>query len=214
MGDVLEMKRKVETKVHRFGHTFRVEYLAGVSPKESDPAAALYVDGEQLAWVEVGFAADAWTALVLSADEERILVRPEMVGMNPTTEDVADHKFLIEAEEYVLHLLSVELGRLLARERASEGAESADEAQPDPRYLPPHDRALRVLETWHNHGREDEHLPGLIAIEIYDALESMGMALADVVDEHIEEGGERTECGELVRGTVLTAIGEWKSGDP
>ena len=210
MGDVVEMKRKVETRVRRFGHEYRVEYRAGTSPKITDPMAALYIDGELFTWLGVRFIEDDWGSIDLAIDDDYMLVTPEMVGMSPTTEDEKDHQFLIEAEDYLLALLITGLsGALGAVERPGEGPSST----PDPRHLHPLERASRAISTWHDHGRVEKMLPDLVAAEVYDALEAMGMSLAEAVDEHIEEGGERTECGKLIRALVEEAIQEWRGGE-
>jgi len=211
MGDVVAMKRKVETRVRRFGHDFRVEYLAGVSPKVTDPMAAVYVDGEFFTWAGVSFLTHEWASIDLALDDDYVLVTPEMVGMSPTTEDEKDHRFLIEAEDYLLALL---MEGLLEGLGGSSEDEDEPEATEDPRLLPPRERAARVVSRWHDHGKEEPRLPLLISLEIYDALASLGMTLADAVDEYlIEEAGERRECGEFVRALVDETLSEWQGGE-
>jgi len=210
MGDVVEMKRKVRAQVARFGHTFRAEYQAGGHPSQADPQAALYVDGAFFAWLAVGFHVLDWKALYLDLDDDHVLVPPDMVGMSPTTEDTKDHRFLLEAEDYILALLTEGLVRALG---ASETGGEEPQGTVDPRNLHPRERASRAVAIWHDHGKDEERLPDLIAIEIYDALDGMGMTLADAVDEHIEEGGERTECGDLIRALVDDTLQAWRGGE-
>ena len=208
MGDVLEMKRKVEAQVHRFGHHFRVEYQAGGHPSQADPQAALYVDGVLSEWLLVGFHVLDWKALYLDLDNDRVLIPPDMVGMSPTTEDAKDHRFLLEAEEYLLALLTEGLVLALG---ASETPEEEPQSTVDPRNLHPRERAARAVAIWHNHGKDEERLPDLIAIEIYDALDGMGMTLADAVDE--AKDVLRDDCGELVRALVEETLQTWRGGE-
>ena len=209
MGDVVEMKRTVKAQVQRFGHYFRVEYRAGVSPEQSDPQAALYLNNVFFAWLGVSLPTGEWKDVFLDLDDDYTLVEPQMVGMCPSTENVADHKFLIETEEYILALLADELGGQLD---ASAEPKKDDTPAPDPRNLHPRERGHRVVEVWHNHGAEPAQLPDLLAIEVYDALEGMGMALADAVDEHIADGGERRENGNLIRALVEDTLQRWHGG--
>lgn len=210
MGDVVAMKRRVDARVRRFGHDFRVEYMAGVNPKVTDPMAAVYVDGEFFTWAGISFLTQEWASIDLSLDDDYVLVTPEMVGMSPTTEDEKDHRFLIEAEDYLLALL---MEGLLQGLGTSEGDEDEPEAAMDPRQLHPRERAARAVSHWHDHGKEEPYLPLLISLEIYDALASFGMTLADAVDEYLIEGaGERRECGEFVRALVDETLSEWQGG--
>lgn len=211
MGDVLEMKRKVETRVRRFGHEFRVEYLAGVSPRVTDPSAAVYVDGEFFTWVGVSFLTHEWASIDLALDDDYVLVTPEMVGMSPTTEDEKDHRFLVEAEDYLLALLMEGLLRALG---GSQDDEEGEEWAPDPRQLSPRERAARAVSLWHDHGKDETYLPLLISLEIYDALACLGLTLADAVDEFLIEGsGERRECGEFLRALMDESLSEWQGGE-
>ena len=211
MGDIITMKPKIKAAVRRFGCVFQVEYQIGKSPELSEPAAALYCEGSLIAWLTVGFAARAWNAIVFDIDDETHLVTPYMVGMSPATEDEEDLQFLIDAEEYLLVVLAKALGVAIeAAVGALDSPERSDSA-PDPRYLHPRERGRRVLESWHNHGRVEQMLPDLIAIEVYDALESMGGLLADALDE--DESTPRGECGNLVLAMVESAIREWRSGE-
>lgn len=205
MGDVLEMRCKVGVEVHRFGHHFRVEYRAGRHPSQADPQAALDIDGAFYAWLSVGFHALDWKALYLDLDNDRVLIQPEMVGMSPTTEDTKDHRFLLEAEEYVLALLTEGLVRALG---ASETAEERTQEVPDPRNIHPHERASRAVAVWHDHGKDAKRLPDLIAIEICDALEGMGMTIADALDE--DEDVPREECGDAVRNLIEETLQMWR----
>lgn len=207
MGDVVEMKRKVEAEVHRFGHHFRVEYRGGGHPSQADPQAALYVDGAFFTWFAVGFHVLDWKALYLDLDNDHVLIRPEMVGMSPTTEDTEDHRFLLETEEYITALLTKGLVLALG---ASEKAEPKSQEASDPRNLHPHERALRAVSVWHDHGKDEERLPDLIAIEIYDALDSMGMTIADALDE--DEDVPREGCGDAVRDMIEETLQAWRGG--
>lgn len=213
MGDVVEMKRKTTAQVVRFGHTFKVEYQAGRTPELSDPAAALYLDGTLLAWLTVGFSDNAWGAVVLDIDEDVHLIDPPMIGMSPTTDNELDLIFLLDTEAYLLTTLTIALGSTLAASLAPPEARSPDVSPPDHKHYHPRERGRRAHAAWHDHDRVDDLLPDLIAVEVYDAIESMGMALADVVEEHIEEGGDRRECGQIIRSSVELAIETWKGGE-
>lgn len=211
MGDLLEMKPKVKATVVRFGCTFRVEYQAGRTPELSEPAAALYCEDSLIAWLTVGFSARDWKSIVFDMDDETHLVSPQMVGMSPTTEAEEDLRFLLDAEEYLLVVLAGALGKAI---EAAVGPLEAPEASPearDPRHLHPRERGRRALAAWHDHGRVEEMLPDLIAVEVYDAIEAMGMSLADTLDD--DPDVPREGCGNLIRAMVEGAIQEWRGGE-
>lgn len=209
--NVQEMKIPTIAQVTRFGHTFKVVHRAGNTPAASDPQAALYVDESLLGYLAVGTPLDDWSEIFLDRpnSDDSLMVTPEMLGMREGTEDGADHRFLIEAEEYLLALLADELSRVHGA--SPPGPSETLEMPLDPRNLHPRDRAERVMEIWHNHGRDEAKLPDLIAIEIFDALEGMGMTLADSLDE--EEGVDRDQCGDFLRGLVEATFQEWREDE-
>lgn len=211
MGDLLEMKPKVKATVRRFGCTFRVEYQAGRNPELSEPAAALYCDDSLIAWLTVGFKDRSWEAIVFDLDDETHLVTPQMVGMSPTTEADEDLRFLLDAEEYLLVVLARALGVAIEAAVGPLEAREPSKGARDPRHLHPRERGRRALAAWHDHGRVEEMLPDLIAVEVYDALEAMGMSLADALDE--DDDLPREGCGNLVRALVEGAIQEWRGGE-
>jgi len=93
---------------------------------------------------------------------------------------------------------------------ASEESEPEPKEVPDPRNLHPRERALRAVAAWHDHGKDEKRLPDLIAIEIYDALDGMGMTVADSLDE--DEDVPREECGDAVRNLIEETLQTWRGG--
>lgn len=212
MGDVVEMKREVKVQVNRFGHLFGLAYRAGRTPALSDPQAAVYLDGKFFAWAAVAFHMDRWSEIFVDLDEETILVSPEMLGITASSEDEADQRFILDTEEYVMRLLNEALAAALNKGSDPEVDEGASEPVPDPRNLHPRTRGLRAVEVWHNHGKDEEQLPDLIAIEVYDAIEGMGLSLAEALDE-IDDSVPREECGNLVRALVEDTLQAWHRGE-
>lgn len=198
-------------QVTRFGHTFKVVHRAGNTPSVSDPQAAIYVDTDLLGYLAIGTPLDDWSEIFLDRPngDDSLMVTPEMLGMRSGTEDGADQRFLLEAEEYLLALLADELSRVHGA--APPEPSEALEMPLDPRNLHPRMRAERVLDIWHNHGQDETKLVDLIAIEIFDALEGMGMTLADSVDE--ETDVDRDQCGDLIRGLVESTFQEWREDE-
>ena len=211
MGNVIEMKRKVTAQIARFGHSFRIEYQVGRTPELSDPAAALYIDNIFHTWATVGYADRAWEALSLDLSNDVALLEPRALGMSPTTENPSDLSFLFDAEEYLLSLLDHALRLAVVRVSvALPPLPDADQPLPYLESCHPQERGRRVAETWHNHGSVEEMLPTLVAIEIYDALEILGVALADTLDE---TDVPREACGDFVRTLVEQAIQDWRGGE-
>ena len=208
---VTEMKMPAVAQVTRFGHTFKVVHRAGNTPSASDPQAALYVDTALLGYLAIGTPLGNWSEIFLDRPngDESLMVTPEMLGMRPGTEDGADHRFLVEAEDYLLALLADELS--VVHGAAPPGPAESLEMPLDPRNIHPRQRADRVMEIWHNHGKDESKLADLIAIEIFDAMEAMGMTLADSVDE--ETDVERDQCGDLIRGLVESTFQEWREDE-
>jgi hypothetical protein len=209
MGEVLEMKRKVRVSVNRFGHVFSVEYRAGRTPQSSDPQAALQVDGRLLAWLEIGYHESAWSEIHLDLSDDHILVTPAMLGIVNATDDLTDHRFLSEAEEYVMGLLNEALAKKLAE--PFEETEETEEDDEGDEPLSPMERGMRVLTVWHNHGRDEEQLPELVAIEVYSALEEASGAIAIALDTSQEEV-PREQCGNLIRELMASTLEAWHEG--
>ena len=212
MGDVLEMRRKVEASVRRFGHHYKVEYRAGRNPSLTDPQAALYVDGAFFAWLSVGFHAHEWEGLYLDLDEDHVLVTPDVMGMSPTTEDTKDHRFLLETEEYIVSLLTGALVCVLAD--SAEVDEGEPTEVPDPRGLSPYERGCRVVSFWHDHGKDEAQLPALIAVEIYDAVEGTGLMLADALGEFMMDLANGREDGSgFIQAMTEDLLQGWHGGE-
>ena len=208
MGEVVKLGRKVSARVNRFGHIFSVEYKAGRSTTRTNPQAALSIDGQFFAWLTVAFDGPRWEDINIELAQELVLVRPEMVGAPPATEGVEDHRFLIEAEDYIIGLLNAMLAEQLRafEEPLPEGAEAP---VPDPRAVTPIERGLRVVQEWHDSGKNEEHLPMLVAIEVFDALEAQGLAIADSMDDSKDEV-PRDQCGAVVRALVDDTLNAWR----
>lgn len=202
--NVVEMKRKIAVSVNRFGQVFSIEYRAGVSPKSSDPQAALYVNGAFLAWAPVVFHDPAdWSEVSLDIADAHTLLSYSMLGMPSGGGDLADTRFISEAEEYVMNLLRDGLAKRLTDTPPEAGAPEEEQEEPT---LSPYDRGRRAVAVWHNHGKNEEQLPELIAIEIFDALDEMGVGLGAMLDE---EKIPRKRCGSAVREVVAEALSGW-----
>lgn len=203
MGDVVDLKHTIAAQVSRFGHVFKVIYRIEVSPTIIEPQATLFVDRAPVGVLALSIVSNDRTVIVLElARQDQELVTADMLGL-PTTEDRVDQVFLVEAENYILGLLAEELERALGQlSWPSEGA-----AVPDPRHLNPYERGDRVVTSWHNAGKAVELLSDMVAIEVFDALEAMGHALADALDDSDEP------CGYLVRDLVRTTLTAWREGD-
>jgi hypothetical protein len=200
------MRRKIEVSVHRFGRRFELVYYAGPTPEQSDPSAVVKVDGESIGIATIIYHEPEWNEVnVMDLPDQYQLLSPSDLGINTVTEDLTDHRFMTDAEEYILTLLNEELARKLTARNVEEPPteEQSDEAL----MLTPLDRGKRVVDVWHNHGGKIEQLPDLVAIEIYDAVEHVGHALGDMLDE---SDIEREACGEFVRGIVSEALISWK----
>lgn len=211
MGEVVAMQRKINVAVSRFGRVFELEFKAGPTPGACAPAAALSVDGAFLAWCAITFHdPDDWEEVHTALSDEHRLLNPSDLGISDVTEDEMDFHFLAEAEEYVMGLLNEALASKLsdtAREPGVEPVESAD----DSLAMTPHDRGRRVVEIWHNHGKNEGQLSELMGIEIYDALQNMGLALGELLDGDPEIPRER--CGEFVRAMTSEALDTWRAAD-
>jgi hypothetical protein len=207
VGEVVKLGRKVSAQVNRFGHIFGVEYKAGRSTTRTNPQAALSVDGAFFAWLTVAFDGPRWEDINIDLAQELVLVRPEMVGAQPATKGVEDHRFLIEAEDYILGLLNAMLADQLRAfdEPLPEGAVPVQ----DPRAVTPMDRGLRVVQEWHDNGKDEGQLSMLVAIEIFDALETQGLAIADSMDDSKDEV-QRDQCGAVIRALVDDTLNVWR----
>ena len=210
MGELIEMKRKVSVSVRRFGCDFRVDYRVGRTIELSDPQAALYRDNAFLAWLSIGHSNAQWSEIYLDLNDDLgddvLLIQPEMLGMNPSTDDVMDVQFILEAQDYLLSLLGNVLGRELVKTiETLPVLESGEVTVTSPRMMHPRERGQRVAETWHNNGQDMGSLPVLVALEVYDAIEGFGFALADEVDERINE-----DLGVDIRHLVENALIEWR----
>jgi hypothetical protein len=208
VGEVVKMGRKVSAQVNRFGRTFEVEYKAGRNTKRTNPEAAIAVDGKFFAWLTVAFDGPSWADINIELAQEMVLITPEMVGAPPSSEIVIDHRFLLEAEEYILSLLNDSLAEQL-RVFDEPLPETATDPVKDPRAVTPWERGLRASQLWHDSGKNEDQLPSLVAVEIFDALEAQGMAIADSLDDAIEEVS-REQCGSLVRTLVDDTLNTWR----
>jgi len=204
------MKKDVSVEIRRFGCSFRVNYRAGRTIDASDSQAALYRDDVFLTWLGVGSLTAEWSDVYLDLDESLsdkcVLVEPETLGMNPTTEEDIDLMFILEAQDYIIELLSNAF-----RQKLSSTDVSITHCQTpvvDPRMIHPRERGLRVAEIWHNHGCEKETLPILVTLEVYDAIEGFGYALADLVDTDKEMTSEGK--GGYIRDLVDSAFKAWR----
>lgn len=204
------MKKDVNVEVRRFGCSFRVNYRAGRTVDTSDPQAALYRDDGFLTWLGVGSLTAEWSDVYLDLDESLsdkcVLVEPEMLGMAPTTEADIDLMFILEAQDYVIELLGTAF-----RQKLSDTDVSITQCKTpvvDPRMMHPRERGLRVAEIWHNHGCEKETLPILVTLEVYDAIEGFGYALADLVDTDQDVTSE--DKGTYIRNLVDGAFKAWR----
>lgn len=207
MGEIVEMKREIKVQVNRFGHLFGLSYRAGINPQSSDPQAAICIDGTFCMWAPIAYNAPKWSEIYVDTDQEHVLITPEMLGISATSEDPSDHRFLLDAEEYVLSLLNDQLIAVLDR----TATEDPQEDSSAPGVLHPRVRGLRVVENWHNHGRVEEQLPDLITIEICDAMDTLGRTLAEVLDESDEV--PRSECGNFIRAVLEETFQTWHRGD-
>lgn len=203
MGDVVEMKRKVSAQVTRFGHVFRVEYQIGPNCEISDSAAALYVDDTFSVWLSVDFDEADQNVAMLDIDDADHIVEPSMVGICPMTESSIDLQYLVESDEYMLTELT------LALRAAIEARALVSGPCPAPSNIHPWERGRSVAALWCDHGQVIEKLPDLIAIEIKDAVEAMGLAMAEAVDSTHEVN--RDECGNLLRNMIEDALEQWES---
>jgi hypothetical protein len=208
MGEVVKMGRKVSAQVNRFGHVFSVEYRAGKSPTRTNPEAAIQVDGKFFAWLTVSFDEWKWSGINVELTQDLVLVTPEMVGAPPSSEVVSDHRFLLEAEEYILALLNTELASKLSALDEPVPEAPVGSVQ-DPRSLSPWDRGLRVAQCWHDEGKVEDSLPSLVTIEIFDALEAQGAAIADSLDD--SKDVPREECGNVIRVLVDDTLATWRA---
>jgi len=213
MGDLVAMQRKINVSVSRFGRVFALEWKAGRTPRMCEPAATLTVNGEFLAWCAIAFHdPDDWSEVYVSLSDDYRLLHPNDLGISESTEDDMDFHFLAEAEDYVMGLINEALAQKLsdtAREPGAEDEEPSEEN--DPLALTPLDRGKRVVSVWHNHGERKDQLPDLISIELYDALQCVGLALGDVLDA--DQGVPRDQCGAHVRETVAEALETWRAAD-
>lgn len=207
VGEVLEMKRKIDASVFRFGKVFRAEMQVGPTPESCDPHASLTIDGNFLCWCSVGFHEDDWSEVYLDLSNEHRLLDPSDLGISDTTEDQLDFRFLAEAEEYILVLLNEGLARKLVT-TATEPNEEPE--APEKTFLTPIQRGARVVRVWHNHGQSIDQLPELVSIEIFDALQHMGESLGELLDDNPDV--ERGLCGNLVRAAVSDTLAEWRDG--
>jgi hypothetical protein len=208
MGDVVKLGRKVSAVVNRFGHAFSVEYKAGRNTKRTNPEAAIAIDGKFFAWLTVTFDGPSWSDINVELAQEMVLVTPEMVGAPPSSEMVTDHRFVLEAEEYILSLLNESLAEQL-RAFDEPLPEANVEPVQDPRATTPWERGLRAAQLWHDSGKNEDQLPALLAVEVFDALEAQGMAIADSLDEAIDEVS-REQCGALVRTLIDDTLNTWR----
>lgn len=210
MGEVVAMQRKINVAVSRFGRVFELEFKAGPNPRACEPAAALSVDGAFLAWCAISFHdPDDWDEVHVALADDHRLLNPGDLGISEATEDEMDFHFLAEAEDYVMGLLNEGLAQKLADTAREPGAEPEEED--DAPLMSPHARGKRVVDVWHNHGKQENQLPELIGIEIYDALQSMGLALGDLLDADPEI--PREQCGTFVREMTSEALDSWRAED-
>jgi hypothetical protein len=179
-------------QVNRFGLAFEVRY------NSSSPQAPLYMDGHLVAWLAVG---QQGTEVFFDMDDDQQVIPPASLGMRVGTKDVADNKFLLDAEEYVLARLATKLSTMV------EELVPPEELDVDSN-IAPHARGLRVAKALAEHGRPDL-LPHLVATEIFSALEALGHNLADALDAHADEI-EPEDCVEYVRSYVDDTLSNWR----
>lgn len=211
MGDVVEFKRVVVAEVRRFGRAFKAKMHTGPSPQESDPQVAIYVDGVLVTWATAEFLTLQWSGLTLDLGDDQAFIEPGMLGMANVAENDADVNFLMDAEDYVLSLLRDELVRQMVAQYGPE--EDTPLNQLLAKTLTPRERALRAIGLWHNHGRVEDHLPLLMAIEIANAAEEMGEAVAVSLEEELEAQNEPTDVVEMVRGLIEDTLSRWQKED-
>jgi hypothetical protein len=189
--------------------------MAGNTPASSERAAAISVDGVVCGWCEVVFADDYdWSQFTIDMSDDHPLINPPDLGIDENTESEEDLLFLTDAEEYILRRLNDELSRELLTRNYSvppSAEDYSDLSLPNPS---PQERSRRVVRLWQEHGSELEHLPELIAIELYDAVQGLGPALKDLLDETPEVS--RESCGSFVLHTLHSVVDHWKwtSGRP
>lgn len=198
----MDKKMKLTAQVRRFGHTFRVEY--DTTSTKLDNRAALYKDDQHIAWLGVSVLESSDTPTVIfDVSDDYEITLPQMFGMSEVTKDAPDHKFLLEAEDYLMMLLSQALSEKLTQ------IEWEDKVI-DPRSLHPEMRARRIIEDWHNHDNATKHLPKIIAIEICDVVEGFGYLLADYIDL-IDIPKEN--CGDVIRQYIQETLETWSRGE-
>lgn len=211
MGDVVEFKRVINAEIRRFGRAFRAKMHTGPSPQESDPQVAIYVDGTVVTWATAEYLTAQWAGLTLDLGDDQAFIEPGMLGMTNVVESDTDVDFLMDAEDYVLTLLRDELVRQMVAYYGPE--EDTPLNQLLAKTLTPRERALRTISLWHNHGRVDDHLPLLMAIEIANAAEEMGEAVAVSLEEELEAQGEPTDVADMVRELIDDTLSRWQKED-
>ena len=190
------MSDELEVELERFDLCFKVKYAPG------NPQAGLYSGDWRMgrpdrliAWLSVQSVEGG--GVVFDASNDQRIVPPDALGLD--TDDVADNKFLLEAEEYLLSKLAEALSAELA------GQKDITLSTPSPR-----DRGERVVELFRGHPSGASNLGDLVATEIYDALETFGLHLSDALDDAVNDGLMAAECGEYVRATAVSTIEDWR----
>jgi len=202
-----DKSRPVTVQITRFGHQFRVAFRAGSSLMASDSQASLYIDDKLVGWLSVNYREHepGWQHLYLDPSDDTEIVSPEMLGLPPETEGLADNRFLTEAEEYILSSLSARL----IHELAGTLPPSSETAQ-DPRMISPKKRGLRVAAVWHDTGRVEELLPELVATEVLDTVRCVGAILSNAVDVAGPFPNDAEKCKNYIEGLIEGLIEDWQ----